>query len=199
MTVWFTSDLHLYHENIIRFCNRPYKDIHHMTAELVKNYNSVVDHHDTVYFLGDICFGNREVTLLTLDLLNGVKVLVPGNHDHCHPMQMKNPEKFAYWCTTYSKYFDDILFDFPQIEGFRMSHFPYYSGIDYQGRDFSEWQALDDNTPLLCGHVHDEWQYNFTSNGTFMFNVGVDVNNFTPVSFDYIKNLKESNGYSSVL
>ena len=39
---WFTSDLHIGHANIIRFCNRPYADVNEMNADLIRRYNEVV-------------------------------------------------------------------------------------------------------------------------------------------------------------
>lgn len=187
MTIWFTSDLHFYHVNILRFCERPYEDVYHMAEGLINNYNSYVDQNDTVYFLGDICFGTREETLPVVKRLNGRKVLIPGNHDYCHEMYATSSEKFQRHYEMYLQYFDDVLFGFPELDGFRMSHFPYYEGIDYQGRDFSLWQSKDDGMPLLCGHVHDEWRINRTGKNTFMYNVGVDANGLHPVSFDFIK------------
>jgi len=40
--IFFTSDLHFYHYNIIQFCNRPFKNLHQMHDTLIENWNSVV-------------------------------------------------------------------------------------------------------------------------------------------------------------
>ena len=53
MTVWFTSDLHLGHENIIEHQGRPFRDAEHMAQALIANINSVVLQRDTLYILGD--------------------------------------------------------------------------------------------------------------------------------------------------
>ena len=34
--VWFTSDTHFWHGNIIRFCNRPFETIEKMNEELIR-------------------------------------------------------------------------------------------------------------------------------------------------------------------
>ena len=40
--VFFTSDTHFNHANIIRFCNRPFKDVSHMNEAIISNWNRVV-------------------------------------------------------------------------------------------------------------------------------------------------------------
>ncbi len=54
--IYFTSDLHLGHEAVIRMQNRPFANADEMNRMLIENYNSVVHKNDTVYLLGDICF-----------------------------------------------------------------------------------------------------------------------------------------------
>ncbi len=83
MTVWFTSDHHFGHANIIKYCNRPYNSVAHMNALMETAWNSVVEPGDTVYYLGDFAMQPNMVTEI-LPRLNGTKILVAGNHDKCH-------------------------------------------------------------------------------------------------------------------
>ena len=55
--VFFTSDTHFNHTNIIRFCNRPFKDVIHMNETIIANWNSVVGPDDIIFHLGDFCLG----------------------------------------------------------------------------------------------------------------------------------------------
>lgn len=161
-----------------------------MNERLIHNFNQVVDHDDVVYFLGDISFGHRKDTVPIVKRMHGYKILVPGNHDHVHPMYAQRSSKYQDHLELYFDSFHEIMIeDQCIVDGFRLNHFPYYSGPDYQGRDFSEWQPADDGTPLLCGHVHDEWTTRLTPRGTFMYNVGVDANMLYPISFDQIKRI----------
>jgi len=79
--VFFTSDTHFNHENIIRYCNRPFKSIEEHDETLVKNWNSIVPSDGIVFHLGDVGFGDNKTIKSLLDRLNGEIVLVIGNHD----------------------------------------------------------------------------------------------------------------------
>ena len=58
MQYWFSADFHLNHKNILRYTNRPFKNINEMNYVLIKNWNSRVKPEDTVFFLGDFAFVN---------------------------------------------------------------------------------------------------------------------------------------------
>jgi calcineurin-like phosphoesterase family protein len=81
MKIWFTSDHHFNHKNIIGFCGRPYPFIHEMNRDLMIRWNSVVRDIDTVYHLGDLSYFRDKGTADVLRGLNGKIRLVPGNHD----------------------------------------------------------------------------------------------------------------------
>lgn len=77
---WFTSDPHFGHANIIIHCNRPFRDINSMDAQLIMNWNGVVDHEDTVYVLGD--FTLKHSARMYFSQLKGKIFIVPGCHDY---------------------------------------------------------------------------------------------------------------------
>ena len=88
MTTWFTSDLHIGHKNIIKYCGRPWRntdgepDVDAMDEALVANWNAVVKPEDTVWNLGDLAFCCApKYALGMLKRLNGTHVVVRGNHD----------------------------------------------------------------------------------------------------------------------
>lgn len=78
---FFTSDTHFNHANIIRFCNRPFKDVNQMNEVLIENWNRVISPGDTVFHLGDFCLGGSLEWTNVLDRLNGKIHLILGNHD----------------------------------------------------------------------------------------------------------------------
>ena len=79
--VFFTSDTHFYHGNIIRFCNRPFKDVEVMNETIISNWNITVGQDDIVFHLGDFCLGGSAEWTKILDRLNGKIYLIMGNHD----------------------------------------------------------------------------------------------------------------------
>jgi calcineurin-like phosphoesterase family protein len=81
MTVWFTSDTHFGHANIIRHCARPFRDAVEMDAALAANWNAVVRPGDEVWHLGDFAHRNARSAASYLRRLNGRVHLVWGNHD----------------------------------------------------------------------------------------------------------------------
>lgn len=79
---YLISDLHLDHENIIRYCARPFSDIDEMNRILVGNWNRIVSPNDTVYFLGDMSYGrDSHSSSFWLKKLNGKIIFIRGNHD----------------------------------------------------------------------------------------------------------------------
>lgn len=79
--IYFTSDNHFCHENVIRFCNRPFESVEDMNNGMIRRWNSTVGKDDTVIVVGDFCFGNSAERYNILQHLNGTKILVQGNHD----------------------------------------------------------------------------------------------------------------------
>ena len=59
---FITSDLHLDHTNIIKYCKRPFLDTEEMNQTLINNWNNTISKRDTVYFLGDLAFGKGSKT-----------------------------------------------------------------------------------------------------------------------------------------
>ena len=76
--IFYTSDLHLGHANIIRHCNRPFASVEEMDEVLIDNWNAKVTNADTVHILGDFMFRNKRPPEEYLFRLKGKKHLVVG-------------------------------------------------------------------------------------------------------------------------
>ena len=81
--IWFTSDLHFGHKNIIRFCNRPWENTTQMQKGLIDNWNNTVGDNDIIFVLGDtFWFNDSHRIRKVLSQLKGKDIyLIPGNHD----------------------------------------------------------------------------------------------------------------------
>lgn len=81
MKIYYTSDTHFGHANIIKYSNRPFKDVEEMNYELIRRWNEVVSPEDTVYHLGDFGFASAEKNNRIAVQLNGAqKFILWGNH-----------------------------------------------------------------------------------------------------------------------
>src|SRR3972149_2927673 len=79
--IFFTSDTHFNHANIIKYCGRPFGSVDEMNREMITRWNAVVDPEDTVYHLGDFALGKVSEWPAIFRQLNGSKkILIRGNH-----------------------------------------------------------------------------------------------------------------------
>ncbi|MBP9692257.1 MAG: hypothetical protein KBD90_02885, partial [Alphaproteobacteria bacterium] len=179
--LYFTSDHHFWHTNIIRPCNRPFGSVEEMNEVLIQKWNDLVGPEDEVYYLGDFSMAARPVEVYTTRL-NGIKFLVPGNHDLCHSYHKRSRtlEHHARWIQQYQDWGwtvlpEQMLLMIPDLGEVKLCHLPY--SINFEGDKYAKWRPHDDGHWLLCGHVHDKWKTMHK-----MINVGVDAWNFQPVS-----------------
>ena len=179
MDFWFTSDEHYDHKNIIQYCNRPFRDVDHQIEELISRHNSVVKDGDVVWHLGDFSLNEKTIPKV-LPRLHGMHVIVVGNHDRCH-MSHKGYKKAEerYW-----KHFKWVFTNTVRLPSFILDHFPYVGDSRHEQR-YSEYRPEDKGDWLLHGHIHELWK----TNGR-MINVGVDVWDYTPVSYETLLEIK---------
>lgn len=188
MSIFFSSD----HSNIIRYCNRPFTSVEEMNEYMVKAWNETVQPEDTVFYIGDFSLAIRPVELF-LSRLNGIKILIVGNHDFCHPAHPKSKtiDKHFHWCNHYKELgFSDVLQDYSLVIGSEivlLSHMPYLNA-DNKSERYPQYRPKDQGQWLLHGHVHDKWKVKDK-----MINVGVDVWNFYPVALSAIKEIMNDN------
>jgi calcineurin-like phosphoesterase family protein len=184
--IYFTSDPHFWHANVIKYCGRPFAHVDEMNDAMIKNWNATVKPEDTVYCLGDFSLAIRPVEAYT-GLLNGTKYLVPGNHDWCHSYNKKsrNADNRKEWVQKYENWGWIVLpeqttLDIPGVAIVNLCHHP-YKLVEPGDDKYEKWRPKDDGRWLLCGHVHEKWKV-----WERMINVGVDQWDFKPVSVEEI-------------
>lgn len=188
--VFFTSDLHIDHTNIINFCRRPFHSIENMRKLLVQNWNERVSSTDTVFVLGDFAMGQIAGSLPVAKDLNGHKILIPGNHDRCHPMHKKADAWAAkYEAVGFNVQDPQILLGVNGIGHVLLCHFPFIGDSgDHEDR-YEEWRPVDNGiVTLLHGHVHGHSR----QHGERQFDVGVDANGYVPRTINEILNADHS-------
>ena len=135
--VFVSSDLHLFHRNIIKYCpeSRLFTSIEEMHAKIIDNWNEAISPLDLVYILGDITFGKEHESAAILDKLNGLKVLILGNHDKhlmkSELLKSKFVEIHDYLEIKHGKH-DVVLFHYEQ----------------------KEWNGIHHGSFALYGHSH---------------------------------------------
>lgn len=185
--VWFTSDQHYGHKNIIKHSGRPFSSVEEMDAALIANHNEVVHHDDTVYHLGDFAWHDKKVEHY-LSQLRGQHYLVPGNHDECHSCH----RQYRKGCTAYTFAGFQILDEQAVISlggalgMVLMCHMPAWDGQDQRYPEHRP-RVIPDRF-LLHGHVHERWQTRKVSWG-WQINVGVDVWKYGPVMLEQLQHL----------
>ena len=80
--IFFTSDTHFFHEHIIKFCNRPFKNAEEMNYKLIQNWNKKIPTDGLVFHLGDFGWGGYKEFKNIRDQLNGEIILIKGNHKY---------------------------------------------------------------------------------------------------------------------
>lgn len=176
MTIWFTSDHHFGHTNIIRYCDRPFDSVAQMNTLMEAAWNSRVEPGDTVYYLGDFALQPRMVTEI-LPRLKGSKILIAGNHDRCHggaPMWVEHYMTAGF--ASVHRHLD------MEIAGelVLLHHFPYRNDSDPAQKHYGS-RPVDRGRWLIHGHVHNRWKVLKKQ-----INVSVEAWNFEPVSLEAI-------------
>ena len=171
VNLFFTSDTHFWHSNIIKYCNRPFMDIEEMNEEIIKRWNDKIENDDLVFHLGDFAFCGPSQYKTLLERLNGKITLVLGKYD---------------WRNIKEGYMSKFNGIYQQLrikvddQRIYLNHFPF---LCYEGSWRGVWQ--------LFGHVHsgpynnggglDDPRLKMLLPG--QYDVGVDNNNFTPISY----------------
>lgn len=172
--VWFTSDTHFGHENIIRFCGRPFKNAEEMNAEIIRRWRETIPDDGIVFHLGDFAHGGSKLWNDILYALTGRIYLILGNHD------MKSIRQ------GFMSRFELVTQQMTIKVGGQsiiLNHNPF---LCYGGSYRDVWQ--------LFGHVHSGPNSNTGLDHPrlkmlfpLQYDVGVDNNDFRPISFAGIK------------
>lgn len=168
--LYFISDTHFHHKNIIKYCGRP-EDHNDLILENLK----VVGSEDTLVHLGDVAFTDRQRAIEIVDELPGAKkILVMGNHDK-HSKIGKGS-----WTTVFP--YRQVVYWTLEGKKFALSHRP---------EELNDIRHVD---VVLHGHIHDEGEPYHWRNKILWVNLCVEQWNYRPVSLTEILSLSGVNG-----
>lgn len=162
--LFFTADTHFGHNNVIKYCNRPYKDIKEMCEKIILKWNEVVSPLDTVVHLGDFSFANPVLSRRISEALNGYIILVRGNHDS---------DKIIDACG-----FSDVV-DFLEL---KIKDGDIIQKISCMHYPMAIWPSSHYGAWHLHGHSHGA----YTIPDRKILDVGWDVHN-RPISYQEVK------------
>jgi calcineurin-like phosphoesterase family protein len=168
--IYFTSDLHLGHKNIIKLCHRPFASLEEMDETLVSNWNQVVTNGDTVYIIGDLMFRTQNHPLDVLKRLRGKKNLILGNHDRGWLNKIEAADFFKS-VESYSEISDGK-------RKLALCHYPMMS-----------WGGTGKGSYLIHGHIHnnrDAAYWPLLASMDHALNASVEINSYKPVTFDQL-------------
>lgn len=187
--IWFTSDTHWNHKNIVRGVTswefdpkkdagvqklRDFDTLEEHNEALIANFNSLIKEGDILYHLGDWSFGGHESIKRFRDRLNCKTIhLIFGNHDqHIEPID--SPYRACFNSTQYVKQIsikiDSMTSGRYGKTTFFMSHYAH-----------RVWNQSHHGVIHLYGHSHGS----LPGLGRSM-DVGVDTNNLFPYHLDEI-------------
>jgi calcineurin-like phosphoesterase family protein len=169
--IFFASDHHLNHYNIIRYDNRPFSSIAEMNETLIDNHNKLVKKNDIVWFLGDLYLGNPKFFFEIMSRFNGRKNVILGNHDKWYKKISANELRLLFdHVSNYTEY---------AINGHKyvLCHYPILS-----------WRGKNRGSIHIHGHNHKQWTEQIIQKiMKNSFNVCVNLNDHKPVSIEELK------------
>lgn len=158
--VYFISDLHLGHKNIMTFGQRHHDSMEDMHIAMLEQWNAKVrKHSDIVWVLGDVCMDIKE--MYWLDKMNGEKRLILGNHDNFD------------W-GVYAKHFSKVMAFHKAYKGLVLTHIP----IHPKEMENRNWEVN------VHGHIHHK-EKNIL--GDKYINVNVDIVGYAPLSLEEVR------------
>lgn len=179
MDIWFTSDLHLGHKNVLAFQGRPFSSIDEMNSGLLLAINKRVKACDILYILGDVAYKNAGGFSAAAQMVASLRCkkirLVLGNHDASYA----------------SKWIESGLFEtVSRLEEFPAKGFGYQAELTLCHYPLLSWNRSHHNgkensipSIMVHGHSHGSREDNErnAAEGVFRYDCGVDANDYKPV------------------
>lgn len=178
--IFFTGDHHFFHRNIIEYCNRPFQYLNEMDGTMIVNWNKIIKHNDNVYHLGDFTLAGEEKAKEFFSGLNGhIRILSnPWHHDR---RWLKDRVNCMLDWTSASGHQIQILPPMFVLTMPKLGDGKHPKAIVLCHYPLAKWDRKHYGSWHLYGHSHGQFD-----NGGLSMDVGVDANNFYPVSLEEV-------------
>ena len=187
--VFFTSDHHFGHNNIIKYSKRPFANVVEMDKALIENWNDVVGKNDTVFHLGDVTF-KADARSYFAQLNGKIFVLaLPWHHDK----KWLEQEKDQSLMLSKSGHPVVLLTPIAVLYSHKHGQDGYPLAITLSHYPLAEWEASFHGAWQLHGHSHGTYQ---APQGKKCLDVGVDPMGYSPVSFEQVVELMNRKPYA---
>lgn len=168
---YFSTDWHLGHKNILKFDNRPFRDIIQHDIAIIKNFMTTVKPGDNFYFLGDFAFANKRMIegwMETLTSSGANLFFIKGNHDNHDTVDL------------YKKY--------GRYLGEQKKIYSYDQEIVLNHYKMAIWDKSHKGSWHLYGHSHGDAENMVIGKS---FDVAINIWEYLPVSFDQVKEIMD--------
>lgn len=157
---WYTADTHFDHHNIIKYCKRPFDNVHEMNKYIIDEWNSTVDYDDIVFHLGDFASPRCRDPRKYLEKLKGTIIFVKGNHDNKNLLS-----HMPFW----THEIEAKIGDWKCL----LRHKPFYPknmrGQNDKHKDHQNTPNANKYDFIISGHIHEKRLWSGRS-----LNVGID-------------------------
>lgn len=186
MNTYLTSDTHFNHNNILKYCNRPFSNIQEHDEALILNWNSKISKKDLVYHLGDFAFSDPRGISQIISRLNFKElVFVSGNHDRhlWEGVRIYNDERKAFHdkpVIIYNSYLEK------KLDGHSCTLCHYAMRI---------WNKSHYGNYMLYGHSHGTLP---DDPNALSIDVGVDCHNYFPISMQEVRDIMAKKNFKPI-
>lgn len=190
--VFFTSDWHIGHANVLKYSNRPFRDTKHMAEVLVNNFNASVSPDSITYFIGDMGLGPEKELKDVISKLNGTKILIIGNHDKGYNSMLEMGFAAVMHSVTLFIANTRVTLSHCPLTGIWREHTEGNKGAmpgdNWHGEHKYKNYSLEDVGQFhLHGHIHSPNSGKSVKILGRQMDVGVDANSYRPVSISQIE------------
>lgn len=170
--IYFTSDLHFGHDKDFILGPRGFETVEEMNQTIVENWNNLITDEDEIFVLGDLMMKDQDAGIELIKQLKGKIHVIRGNHDTDTKVQ-----KYTYLCDNIVSIDYALVIGYGKVKLY-LSHYPTLTA------NYDDDKPWNKHVINLFGHTHQETP--FYDNNPYMYNVGLEAHNMTPISIEQI-------------